>query len=80
MLSEMNGTNVDPTENFYKDVCKFIQKFQKQKNDKHKLLMLIGDWNKQCVETSNLKELYDEFDLVNIFYKKFANHEKIQDI
>lgn len=46
MLSEMNGTNVDPTENFYKDVCKFIQKFQKQKNDKHKLLMLIGDWNK----------------------------------
>ena len=45
MLSGKNRNNCDPKRNFYKDMCKFIQSFEKkeEKNDKQVLPMLIGD-------------------------------------
>ena len=36
-------------------MCKFQQKFQKE-TDKNILPTLIGDWNEECIGTSNLKK------------------------
>ena len=76
----MNRNDCDPRRNFYKDMCKFIKSFVKKgkKANKQVLPMLIGDWNEECVGKSNLKKLCDEFGLVNIFQKKFPNHEKFK--
>ena len=61
-------------------MCKFIKKFVKKEknNDKQILPMLIGDWNEECIGKSNSKKLCDEFGLVNIFKRKFPNHEKFK--
>ena len=80
MLSEMNREDCDPRRNFYIDMCKFIKNFIKKekKKDKQVLPMLIGDWNEECIGKSNAKKLCDEFGLVNIFHRKFPNHEKFK--
>ena len=77
MLSEMNRNDYDPRQNFYKDMCKFLRWFQK-KTDKSVLPMLIGDWNEECIGNSNSKKLYDEFEMVNIFHRKYPNHKKFK--
>ena len=77
ILSERNRSDCDPRRNFYKDVCKFIQRFKK-KTDKQVLPILISDWNEECIGRSNSKQLCDEFGLVNIFHGKFPNHEKFK--
>ena len=58
-------------------MCKFLRQFQK-KADKRVLLMLIGDWNEECIGKLNLKKLYNEFGLVNIFNGKYPNHNKFK--
>ena len=77
MLSERNKTDCDPRRNFYKDMCKFLQKFEKETEQKV-LPILIGDWNEECMGQSNLKKLCDKFGLVNIFHGKYSNHRKIK--
>ena len=80
MLSEMNQDDCDPRRNFYKDMYKFIKTFVKKekKKDKQVIPMLIGDWNEECIGKSNATKLCDGFGLVNIFHRKFLNHEKFK--
>ena len=75
MLSERIKTDCDPRRNFYKDMSKFLQKFEKETAQKV-LPILIGDWNEECMGRTNSKKLCDEFGLVNIFHGKFPNHKK----
>ena len=75
MLSERNKTDCDPRRNFYKDMCKFLRKFEKETEQKV-LPILIGDWNEECMGRSNSKKLCDKFDLVNIFHGKFCKNTK----
>ena len=76
-LSERNRNDCDPRRNFFKDICKFLHRF-KEKTDKQVLPILIYDWNEECIGKSNSKKLCDEFGLVNIYHRKFPNHEKFK--
>ena len=77
LLSERNRTDTDPRRNFYRDMCKFLQKFKKDTEQKVRPL-LIGDWNEECMGSSNSKKLCDEFGLANIFHGKHPNHKKFK--
>ena len=77
MLSERNRKDCDPRRNFYKDMCKFLKRFEKEA-EKKVLPMLIGDWDEECVGRSISKKLCNKFGLVNIFHGKFQNHEKFK--
>ena len=55
MLSERNRTDCDPRRNFYKDMGKFLRKFEKETEQKV-LPILIGDWNEECMGRSNSKK------------------------
>ena len=48
LLSERNKTDRDPRRNFYKDMCKFLQKFEKE-TEQTVLPLLIGDCNEECM-------------------------------
>ena len=77
VLSERNRNDCDLRRNFYKDMCKFIRRFEKE-TEKKVLPMLTRDWNEEYMGWSNSKKLCDEFGLVNIFHGKFPNHKKFK--
>ena len=77
MLSEQNKTDLDPRRNFYRDMCKFLRKFEKD-TEQTVLPLLIGNWNEECMGRSNSKKLCDKFGLVNIFHGKHLNHKKFK--
>ena len=76
-LSERNRNNCDLRQNFYKDMCRFLQWFQK-KTDKRALQILIGDWNEECIGKSHLKKLCNEFGMVNISHRKYQNMRNLK--
>ena len=51
MPSERNRTDCEPRRNFYNNMCKFLREFEKETEQKV-LLILIGDWNEECIGRS----------------------------
>ena len=76
LLSEENHLNLDPRNNFRKDLSSFIQSFCDINQSISPLI--VRDWNKFFGESSAAKQLCTQFNLVNIFDRLYPNHPEFK--
>ena len=77
ILSEMNREDTNPRRNFLRDIKAFLhQKIDNHKEDGIQLEpMLMGDWNEECRGSSNAQRICNEFQLVDIWKRKYPEEE-----
>ena len=77
LLSELNREDTNPRRNFLRDMKDFLhQKIDNHKEDGIQLEpMLMGDWNEECRGSSNAQNICDEFQLVDIWKRKYKDEE-----
>ena len=73
----MNREDTNPRRNFLRDIKAFLhQKIDNHKEDGIQLEpMLMGDWNEECRGSSNAQQICNEFQLVDIWKRKYPEEE-----